>query len=231
VPSTGLPYGISGSPWTNNLNSEGGAVSIGAVFQGEAGLSYVTGDVLGPTSQKLFAKVGTASALPIIPIQQSFSCAGLATESVTVSGDAVRQGKTIKLSNVEFQFTNPLGELGQVTATSLTVTVPDPSATDARYTAGSAQLDSGATGWSAGHNAQGIFAEFSDSSANGPLVVNPGDTVFSPPLGASYKSSGPAGTTISWLAGPISFTVSAPAQQSIVCLPASPVNPIASITE
>jgi hypothetical protein len=222
--SAGLPAGASGSPWTNSQNAANGAYAIGAV-QGAGACTGACGDpngtyqdgqwanVLGSHARQLFTQARSAP----VPVRQAYTCSPGGAQEVTVSGKAKVNNSTgqVVLSQVTFAITNPTGVAA--TVTGATIHVPDPNPVAAPYVDGSASV-AGGGGWTAGHNNGGLYVSFS-----GSLTLGPGETVSTPPFGATYTEAGPTGTKLAWQPGPGSITTSAPSKAVVACSPTNPV--------
>lgn len=228
MPASGLPFGSSGSPWTNNLNSGTGAYTIGAdqfgggqICTSGPGCAAVFGTVLGPDAQTVLTKAGSAPT----PIRQLYSCSPGGNQDVTVSAQASENETTeqLTLSKITYTVTNPT--TSAATVTGATFYVPDPDAVNAPYITGSATIAT-SPGWSAGHDTNGTFASFS-----GSLAVGPGATVSTPAFSASYSEAGPAATVITWHPGPATITISSPTSQTITCTPTAPLGNLARTKE
>jgi hypothetical protein len=226
--SHGLPFGSSGSPWTNALNSGTGAYTIGAeevaggkICTSGGGCDAVFGNVMGADAKTVFTNAGSAST----PIRQLYSCSVGGNQNVTVSAQASEQetSEQLNLSKITYTVTNPTPF--SVTVTGATVYVPDPDTVNAPYINGSAKIAT-SPGWSAGHDANGTFASFT-----GSMVVGPGATVSTPALSASYTESGPPGTAIAWHPGQASLTISSPTSLNVTCIPSAPLGNIARVKE
>lgn len=162
-------------------------------------------------------------------ITQAYSCSspiGTLSASVRVSGSAALNstGKSINLSRVKFTVTNPTSTT--ISADNIVVTVRDPNKTAAPYKAGTAKVASTPPGWTAGHNASGVFAKHA-----GTVTLAGGGTVSNAALSASYANQGSSGTVISYKPGAVSFNLTSPIPGTVTCTPTAPVKRFASVTE
>jgi hypothetical protein len=228
--SAGLPGGSSGSPWTNNHNMANGAYAIGAVGGagactgacGDPNGTYQDGqyaNVLGSHASQLFKQ---ASSAPV-SVRQAYTCSPGGAQTATISGKAQVSNSTgqVVLSQVTFAITNPLGMTATVSGAM--VHVPDPDPIAAPYVVGSATV-AARRGWRAGHDSGGLYVSFS-----GSLTLGPGETVSTPPFGATYTKAGPAGTNLAWQPGSGSFSTSAPSPAVVNCSPTDPVGVFARV--
>jgi hypothetical protein len=216
-------------------NSGNGSMTIGAEQHGNSCTGtngsppcYAVGSIINSAAKKLLSSAGSASSPEIIPIQQTYSCPDIGSQTVQVAGQASISGRTIELTNVAFMFSDPVQERSAVISGG-TIWVPDPSSADAPYISGSAAAMT-APGWTAGHDSKGVFVKFS-SSSYGPMKVKTGDTIFSPPLSVKYRETGPSGTVVSWTPGNVTITLSSPIRGTFACTPTSPYQQITSVTE
>jgi hypothetical protein len=162
-------------------------------------------------------------------INQSYFCnAGFETftETNSVTGTARLNAttKVISVNGVVFTFIN--NTITAFTGNGLKMYVPDPNKTSAPYKTASAKAGTTPPGWTAGHDATGVFALFA-----GSFSIAPGGKMTNAPLSASYIDKGPKGTKISFKPGRITFKQTSPISGTVSCTPNSPVGIFASVTE
>jgi hypothetical protein len=162
-------------------------------------------------------------------ITQSYFCNAIFetfTETNSVTGTARLNAttKVISVSGVVFTFNN--NTLSPLTGNGLKMYVPDPNKTSAPYKAFSAKAGTTPPGWTAGHDATGVFALFA-----GNFSIPPAGKMSNAPLSASYIDKGPKGTKISFKPGRITFKQTSPISGTVNCTPNTPVGTFASVTE
>jgi hypothetical protein len=185
------------------------------------------GFVLVMTGVVAVAPLASAAPTHSASVTQKYRCAtpvGPVGEDIIVSGTASASHGQLALGKVTFEFLNNFGT--DVTINKIRFVVPDPDRANAPYQQGSAKVDSKPKGWTAGHQASGIFEFYA-----GTQVLADGATIAVPGLSAAYRAAGPKGTLVEWKPGPFSFNVKSPDPGLIACKPKAPVKTFASVQE